>query len=223
VIVTKCGYGVDGVDDWTPTCIARGIDRALARLRTDCVDVMLLHSCDRDRLARGDLFAPLQDAKRAGKLRAIGYSGDGDALDFAIDCGVFDVVECSVNVVDRASLARAIPRAVERGLGVFAKRPLASGAALHRARPSRDDLAVYWDRWRAMFGDDDDARGPSCADAIRFAAHAPGVACALVGTARVDHLVDAARAVGRGSLAADDLDAMRARFAAVGAAWPGLV
>src|SRR5262249_39743918 len=35
VIVTKCGYGVPGVDDWTPECIARGVDRTLERLRTD--------------------------------------------------------------------------------------------------------------------------------------------------------------------------------------------
>jgi aryl-alcohol dehydrogenase-like predicted oxidoreductase len=228
VLVTKCGYGIEGVDDWTPACIARGIDRALARLRTDRIDVMLLHSCDRDRLARGELFAPLLDAKRAGKVRAVGYSGDGDALDFAIDlaieCGAFDVVECSVSVVDQRALARAIPRAVEHGIGVLAKRPWANGVASHRARPSRDDLAIYFDRWRAMFDASAVASSiaaPSFADAIRFAAHAPGVACALLGTSRAEHLKEAARAVALGPLA--DARALRDRFDAVGADWPGLV
>jgi aryl-alcohol dehydrogenase-like predicted oxidoreductase len=220
VLVTKCGYGVEGVDDWTPACIARGIDRALARLRTDRIDVMLLHSCDRDRLARGDLFAPLLDAKRAGKLRAVGYSGDGDALDFAIDCGVFDVVECSVSVVDQRALAHAVPRAVERGIGVLAKRPWANGVASHRVRPSRDDLAIYFDRWRAMF-DGASISAPSFTDAIRFAAHAPGVDCALVGTSRVAHLKEAARAVALGPSA--DVRALRDRFDAVGGDWRGLV
>jgi aryl-alcohol dehydrogenase-like predicted oxidoreductase len=168
---------------------------------------MLLHSCDRARLSRGDLFAPLVDAKRAGKVRAIGYSGDGDALDFAIDCGVFDVVECSVNVVDQAALASAIPRAVERGIGVIAKRPLARG-----------DVAEYRDRVSRMF-----SRGieidPSTA--IRFAAVARGVDCALVGTARVDHLVAAAKSVALGPLS--DAHAMRDRFDDVGRDWHGVI
>ena len=217
VLVTKCGYGVPGVEDWTAECVARGVDRALERLRTDRIDVLLLHSCDRARLQRGDLFAPLLDAKRAGKLRAIGYSGDGDALDFALDCGVFDVVECSVSVVDQAALASAIPRAIERGVGVIAKRPLANGAPWMRHRPSQGDLAIYFDRSRAIFGDGP----PPVGDAIRFSAHAPGVACALLGTTRADHLADAARAVALGPL--EGALAHRARFDALGREWPGVV
>jgi aryl-alcohol dehydrogenase-like predicted oxidoreductase len=217
VLVTKCGYGVDGVEDWTPECIARGVDRALSVLCTDRIDVLLLHSCDRARLARGDLFAPLLDAKRAGKVRAMGYSGDGDALDFAIDCGVFDVVECSVNVVDQEALASAVPRAVERGIGVLAKRPLGSGALTADARIARADVAIYRDRFQRMFSREN-AIAPS--DAVRFAAHAPGVACALVGTARVDHLVAAAEAIARGPL--PDAARLCARFADVGRDWHGV-
>jgi aryl-alcohol dehydrogenase-like predicted oxidoreductase len=46
VLSTKGGYGVDGLADWTEQAIARGIDEALVRLRTDVIDVFHLHSCD---------------------------------------------------------------------------------------------------------------------------------------------------------------------------------
>src|SRR5437762_4467927 len=48
VLSTKCGYGIEGVPDWTGECIDRGVDEALRRLRTDRVDVMHLHSCPLD-------------------------------------------------------------------------------------------------------------------------------------------------------------------------------
>ena len=78
VVVTKGGYGVEGVEDWTPEVIARGIEQATTRLGR--VDVFLLHSCPLERLVVGDLFEPLEAARKAGTIRAIGYSGDGSPL-----------------------------------------------------------------------------------------------------------------------------------------------
>ena len=45
VLVTKGGYGVEGIPDWTGTAVSLGIDRALRTLKTDRIDVFLLHSC----------------------------------------------------------------------------------------------------------------------------------------------------------------------------------
>lgn len=212
LLVTKGGYGVAGVEDWTPLCIARGIDRALERLATDRLDVFLLHSCDRARLARGNLFEPLLAAKRAGKVRAIGYSGDGDALAWAVHEAPIDVVECSVNVVDQEALA-LLGLAAERGLGVLAKRPLANGAAQLRERPTRPDVATYWDRMQSL-----DAP-PTAETMVRFAAHAPGVSCALVGTTNPEHLRDAVRFALAGP--PSDAGALRAHYARH--RWPGVI
>lgn len=197
VLVTKGGYGVPGEPDWTPRCITLGIERALRRLRTDRVDVFLLHSCDRDRLARGDLQEALQEAKTRGLVRAVGYSGDGDALAWAVRSGAFDVIECSVNVVDRAALRESIPLAASMGIGVLAKRALAGAAWRFVERPERPDLATYWDRFEVT------PLPPHTAldQAARFAAFAPGVACALVGTRSIGHLEEVARAVTKGALA----------------------
>jgi aryl-alcohol dehydrogenase-like predicted oxidoreductase len=218
VVVTKGGYGVRGVADWTPKVLARGIDRALAQLCTDRIDVFLLHSCPRRRLEQGDLFEPLSHAKAAGKVRAVGYSGDGDALAWAVRCDAFDVVECSVNLVDQEALARALPDATARGMGVLAKRSLA-GAPWH------DASSAYVDRFRTAYPTPIDAAGemPWDAIAIRFAAYAPHVGSALMGTRRLARLKAAAAYVAEGPLPAEVAEEVRARFARHGASWPGVV
>src|SRR5438093_12826168 len=47
VLVSKCGQKVPGVSgqDWSAKLIDETVDRSLRRLRTDRLDVMLLHSC----------------------------------------------------------------------------------------------------------------------------------------------------------------------------------
>src|SRR5688572_31727393 len=56
VLVSKCGGPLDDINEpeWTPRLIEKTVDRSLRNLRTDRIDVMLLHSCGRDVLERGD-------------------------------------------------------------------------------------------------------------------------------------------------------------------------
>jgi aryl-alcohol dehydrogenase-like predicted oxidoreductase len=218
VIVTKGGYGVEGVPDWSPLAVSMGIDRALGELQVDTLDVFLLHSCDRGRLARGDLIEPLLEAKRTGKIRAAGYAGDGDALEWAVSCPAFDVIECSVNLFDQAALSGAIPKA--GGKGVIAKRALGNAPWRETERPPRFDAGLYWDRMNAMF---DRGSHKWIELAVRFATHAEGVSCALVGTRNPVHLAAAVEAAERGPLAdAQTLD-VRERFTRQDAGWQGVV
>jgi aryl-alcohol dehydrogenase-like predicted oxidoreductase len=48
-LFTKCGHA-SGIDapDWSPELLTQSIDRSLKRLRTDCVDLVQLHSCGAD-------------------------------------------------------------------------------------------------------------------------------------------------------------------------------
>ena len=119
---TKLGYAVPGVPDWTGECIARGVDLALSRLRTDVLDVAHLHSCPLETLLRGDVVEALQRAVAAGKVRVAAYSGENEPLAWGVFSGAFGSVQASVNVCDKASLSRSIAHAAARGLGVIAKR-----------------------------------------------------------------------------------------------------
>src|SRR4029078_4452830 len=59
-LFTKCGhYEGTGRDDWRPVSLEQSLARSLARLRTDHVDLLQLHSCPEDELRRGDVIAGL--------------------------------------------------------------------------------------------------------------------------------------------------------------------
>ncbi|HEX3527732.1 MAG TPA: aldo/keto reductase [Thermoanaerobaculia bacterium] len=221
VLSTKVGYGVPGVPDWTGPVITAGVDAALGRMRTDHIDVVHLHSCPVDVLERGDVVAALQGAVAAGKARVAAYSGDNAPLDWAIASGAFGSVELSVNLLDQRGIERALPAARERGLGVIAKRPAANAPWRFAERPAAQDIALYWDRWRALGLD------PGSYDwtelALRFAAWQEGVACAIVGTSRLEHLQKNAELAAKGPLPPETVAAIRAAFRDRGAEWEGQI
>lgn len=220
---TKVGYGVAGVPDWTGPCISGGIDRALRVLRTDHIDVVFLHSCDADTLRRHDILDALTAAQAAGKVGALGYSGENHALWTAIEAGVFDVLQCSVSVCDQGSLGWALPKAP--GRGVVAKRALANAVWRHAERPTGRDGEVYWDRRQALgLATLEAEAGLSPGElALRFSAFAPGVDAAIVATRSPRNLAANLEAVARGPLPDDVLAELRTRWATHGAHWPGWI
>jgi aryl-alcohol dehydrogenase-like predicted oxidoreductase len=165
------------------------------------VDVFLLHSCE----PRDDLVEPLVRARRAGLVRAIGYSGDGEGLAWAAGVEPFDVLECSINLFDQRALEH-----VGNGKRILAKRPLANAPWTDAERPERSDRATYWDRMQAMFNEP-----PTLEVALGFVLHS-GVDCALVGTTRKVHLRRAFQVRPQPSDA-------RERYARHGSGWPAVV
>ena len=217
VVSTKLGYGVPGIPDWTGPCIVAGVDAALARLETDRIDIAHLHSCPLDVLARGEVIEALAATVAAGKVRIAGYSGDGDALAWALASGSFGVVQCSLSLADQRALDRAIPFAGERGIGVLAKRPLANAAWREAERPSAPDRAAYWDRLRAM------ALPPPEADPVAYGLRfvlAHPIGAALFGTTQLAHLAHAIATLERGAF---DPEPARAAFRRCDRGWDGII
>jgi aryl-alcohol dehydrogenase-like predicted oxidoreductase len=221
VLSTKVGYGIPGFADWTGPCIAAGVDAALARMATDRIDVVHLHSCPLHVLERGDVVGALVAAVAAGKVRVAAYSGENEALAWAAECGAFGSLQASVNVCDQRALHGVLAGAAARGIGVLAKRPLANAPWRFAGEPAAPDVAEYWRRFRAL--DLPDLGLPWPEAAVRFAAHAPGVSACLVGTARLQHLEEIVAAVARGPLPAAVAAAIGAAFVRHGSAWPGVV
>jgi aryl-alcohol dehydrogenase-like predicted oxidoreductase len=220
VLSTKGGYGVPGVPEWTGECIRRGVDRALGLFRTDVLDLFHLHSCPLDTLRREDLLQACTDVVRGGKVRVIAYSGEGDALDFAVTSGVFGAIQTSVNACDQRGLDRGVKAAAARGMGVIAKRPLAN--APWRPAPPPDDAAAaeYWKRFHQMALP---PRDDWAATFLRFASFAPGVTTCLVGTRRLAHLAECAAAVEAGTLPEYEVKLLATAFRRVDAGWGGLI
>src|SRR5690606_15903758 len=79
VIVTKTGEEfVNGTShfDFSGAHTRLSIERSLRRLRTDYLDIVLIHSDGNDEaiLQQGECVAALQECKRKGLIRAIGMS-----------------------------------------------------------------------------------------------------------------------------------------------------
>ncbi|HEY3067962.1 MAG TPA: aldo/keto reductase [Methylomirabilota bacterium] len=223
-LFTKCGHPRGfGRGDWRPASLLKTIERSLERLRTDHVDLVQLHSCSEDELRRGDVIAALQTARERGQTRYIGYSGDGGAARYAVECGAFDTLQTSVSIADQEALTLTLPLARERNMGVIAKRPIANAAWTSTRKPPRNAYHYeYWDRLRTL--DYDFLRGEAAATALRFTLAVPGVHTAIVGTSRPGRWQENAAAVARGVLPADRYEAIRARWAEVAdASWVGQV
>lgn len=223
ILSTKGGYGAPDAADWTPQAITNGIDAALRRMGTEQLDIFHLHSCPLETLQNAELLRALADARQAGKIRVAAYSGENEALAWAIESGQFGCVQTSVNLADQRGLERYIPSAVKRGIGVLAKRPLANLAWRFFEQPFGQYAEPYWLRLRAMgfeVGGDPSALHEL---ALRFSAFAPGVSAILLGTSSLAHLRRNLELLRAGPLPTHKEAELRARFAQHAGDWPGQI
>jgi aryl-alcohol dehydrogenase-like predicted oxidoreductase len=224
-LFTKCGHASGWArSDWRPSALLSSIERSLKRLRTDHVDLIQLHSCSEAVLRKGDVVHALQQARERGWARFIGYSGDGAAARHAVECGAFDTLQTSTSIADQEPAQLTLPLAVERDMGVIAKRPIANAAWLAARRPGSGAYEYeYWRRLRAL----DYAflkMKDSVATALRFTLSLPGVHTAIVGSAKPGRFEENAKALAKGPLPAAEVAAIRARWSAVAdRSWVGQV
>jgi len=193
VLVSKCGTKDDDLpgEAWSAELINASIDRSLKRLKTDHLDIVLLHSCDLSTLRQSDAVDTLLKARDAGKATYVGYSGDNDDAAAAASMGWVDVVETSVNICDQHNIDTVLPVCKEHHVGVIAKRPIANAAwnPLNKQRGIYKDYAkTYHERLKAMsitphelgyFGHTE-IEWPEIA--LKFTLALQGVDCAIVGT-----------------------------------------
>lgn len=217
VLSTKLGYGVEGFADWTGPCVTAGVDAALARMKTDWLDIVHLHSCPAEVLARGEVVTALEAAKRAGKLRALAYSGENADLDAAVASGRFDGFMASLNLCDQRVIDRVLSRI--GGLGFVAKRASANHPWRFGERPVGDYCEAYWLRWRAMAPEH--YGRPWGELAIRFAASIEGVSSVLVGTANPANLAQNLAWFAQGPLPPYWVGNLRAAFVQHDRDWVG--
>lgn len=225
-LFTKCGHA-SGLNfpDWSPKLLGANIERSLKRLRTDYVDLVLLHSCSLETLRQGEVIEVLQKAKQAGKTRYIGYSGDHEAAVHAVELGVFDALETSVNIADQEAIERTVPRALAHGMGVIAKRPIANTAWIDPEKPLDNYSKPYWERLKDLRYDFLQQGAAEAVEvALRFTLSVPGVHTAVVGTQNPERYEQNARMVAKGILSSIEYEAIREKWAYVAKAdWIGQI
>lgn len=130
ILCTKAGEVFDGAEshyDFREDAVLRSVEESLARLRTDKVDILLVHSDGRDvdEIERAGAFRALARLKREAVVRAVGFSGKSSRDALAAMSGS-DVLMCTIHNTyrDEVPIAR---KAADLGVGVLVKKPLARG------------------------------------------------------------------------------------------------
>jgi len=141
----KKAFLMTKIDGQVKDIAARQIDESLRRLQVETIDLVQFHEVirpgDPDRiLGPGGALEAALTAKKAGKLRYIGFTGHKDPdihlrmLTSAFKQGfTFDAVQMPLNVMDahyKSFAKKVVPVLVEHGIGVLGMKPMANGIIL---------------------------------------------------------------------------------------------
>jgi aryl-alcohol dehydrogenase-like predicted oxidoreductase len=133
------------IDGRTKTAATQQLEESLRRLRTDHIDLLQFHEIIRMEdpariFAPGEGMEAVVEAKKAGKVRYIGFTGHkspdihlkmletADAHDFH-----FDAVQMPLNVMDahyNSFEKKVLPVLVKKGIGVLGMKPMGDSLIL---------------------------------------------------------------------------------------------
>jgi predicted aldo/keto reductase-like oxidoreductase len=146
------------IDGRTHKEAARQLDESLTRLQTDRIDLVQHHEVirydDPHRICAEDgAQAGLEAARKAGKVRYIGFTGHKDPrihlhmLEVAREAGVrIDTVQMPLNVMDaqyRSFEKLVLPELVRDGIGVLGMKPMANGIILKSGKVTALECLRY--------------------------------------------------------------------------------
>ena len=132
VIATKVGVVRTSTGmlrkDFSKQHIFHAVDGSLKRLRSDYIDLYQMHNPSLDDLRRGDIQEAIEQLQDSGKIRFWGTSVStvDEGLEI-VNRGWGNVIQVLYNVLNQAPAEQLLPLAKERGFGVIARVPLASG------------------------------------------------------------------------------------------------
>jgi aryl-alcohol dehydrogenase-like predicted oxidoreductase len=165
--------------------IATSIDRSLARIGTDYVDLYVIHAFDADTPVEETMEA-LNDTVRAGKVRYLGastmYAWQFAKMNYVAAMNgwtQFVNMQCQYNVLYREEEREMLPYCRDAGIAVTTFSPLARGFL---AREAVSTARTAHDAFQDFYGDDIDRE---IARRVREVAARRGVSAAHVGMAWV--------------------------------------
>ena len=154
----KKAFLMTKIDGRTAQSTREQLDQSLGRLRTDVIDLVQIHEVIRKDdpekcFAKGGTIEALLEAKKAGKLRFIGFTGHKDPEIHALMLEVarangfhFDTVQMPINVLDvhyRSFEREIIPVAQRDGVAVLGMKPLGAGLIVQSGAARPEDCLRY--------------------------------------------------------------------------------
>lgn len=167
------------------------LENSLRLLKTDYVDLWQIHcgANDLQTVTSEETQGAMLEAKQSGKARFLGVSpGSVEAAMAAIESGVYDTLQLTYNLYDRAMAQQVLPAAKVANIGVIIKWPLGGGALTRkyeRLDPEKDARRDKAARYEAIA----ERNGMSLPDlALRFLLSNDAVSTIIAGTRSVAHL-----------------------------------
>src|SRR5215469_7941344 len=221
-LASKCGClvgappaprGQRGTHVFTRDNVMAGIERSLARMKTDYLDVVQFHaSPSRQILEEHGALDALLELKDAGKVRFIGMSGTLPHLIEHIEMGIFDVFQIPYSAVEREHEA-AIATASQHGASIVIR-----GGAAKGAPAEGKQAGLQWERWRQAHLDDLLDGMSSMEFLLSFTFTNPNLDTTIVGTINPAHLQTNLDILRQGPLPPELYEEAKHRLAAAGSA-----
>lgn len=193
IISTKCKHFVDQSgnlpsSDKLETIIESSLEESLSTLKTDFVDVFMLHQANEAILNNEEIASTFIKLKEKGKIRATGVSTYTNAeTKLALDKGIWDVIQLPFNLLDQRQ-KELFPQAAEQGVGLVIRSVLLKGLLSDRGKnlhPALANVEKHIGAYNALLeGVDYDLP----ALAVKFVLSFPEVSAALVGIDRFEYL-----------------------------------
>ena len=179
--------------DFEPSYIAKSAEDSLRRLRSDYIDLLLLHSPSREVIERGDVFEQLQSLKQQGKIRYYGASTDLENALFILKNPELEIsaLQITLNLFEQEAIEQVIPLAKKRGIAIVAREPFAHGKLIPKSADMDTEGLKYVGPCEADdrfdFLTQDGARTITQA-ALQFVLQTEGVSVVLAGMSKAKHV-----------------------------------
>jgi len=171
--------------------MVRSVGDSLKRLRTDRIDLLLLHATPQPEEI-DDVVAELKVLQRAGMIAYYGASSHGHDETLLWlrkgDTGV-SVLQVMLNLFELEMLDACLPLALQSGVAIVAREPFARGRLVPPRAANGGQLEFVGCQYDARFGQIAQETGGTVPQlALRFLVQTPGVSSVLAGMSNAEHV-----------------------------------
>lgn len=192
ILSTKCNHFKDSLGNIPAykslkSIINKSLEESLSNLKTDYVDVFMLHQADLEILNNDEVEQVFCELKSAGKIRSTGASTySADETEKAIEKG-WEVIQFPFNLMDQRQSIN-FKLAEEKGIGIVIRSVLMKGLLSDKGRnlhPALEEVEKHIHKYGCLLSDDI----PEISTlAMKFALSFNEVSSVLVGIDRSEYL-----------------------------------
>ena len=203
--------------DFSPEYLTQAIEGSLKRLQTDYLDLFQLHNPPLTVIEQDEVFDVLGRLKEQGKIRFYGISCRSiDEAAPSMRWADVSTIQIPVSLVEQRAIGDVFPQAEQRGVGIIARQPLASGFLARSAEDVEIDLTTI-DEHQAeqqlaaarTYQFLSNGSRTLAEAALRFVLQQEEVAVTLVGTSNPHHLQSNLAVLNTSPLTEEEIAAVR--------------